>query len=128
MALMRSVSASGRWSSQRMTFLTRSLSCSSAGWWEKCGAVTGTGSSVSWVKTASEQVASKPMPLTDWGGTDEEARIRRTHLQMARQMSVVDCSWEGELAGRCQNKSGMGNLHSGREPAATCECPRWLRL
>jgi hypothetical protein len=44
------------------------------------------------VKTASEQVASKPIPLMAVGGIWEVVRVLRTQTLMARQMSVVDCS------------------------------------
>ena len=87
MALMVSVSARARWSSQRMT-LRSELSAL-----EKCGWVTETGWLVSDVKTAREQVASKPMPFTEVGGMREVVRMDRTQCVMARQMSVVDCSW-----------------------------------
>ena len=86
MALTSSVSCSGRWSSQSMTLRSEPSLV-------KSGPVTETGSSVSWVKTQREQVASKPRPLTFSGATPEEARTRRTQAQMQFQMSVVDCSW-----------------------------------
>ena len=86
MALTSVVSCSGRWSSQRMT-LRSSPSLVNE------GPVTETGSSVSWVKTQREQVASKPRPLTFSGATPESASTRRTQEVMRFQMSVVDCSW-----------------------------------
>ncbi|KAL6901388.1 hypothetical protein GGI43DRAFT_404814 [Trichoderma evansii] len=84
-ALIFSVSSTGRWSSQRMTL--RSLPSL-----EKSGPVTGIGSSVSLENTEREQVASKPMPLIWFGLTRDSCTTRRTHSQMQRQMSVVDCS------------------------------------
>jgi hypothetical protein len=47
---------------------------------------------VSYANTASEHVASKPIPLTEAGSAPELASTARTHVAMARQMSVVDCS------------------------------------
>jgi predicted nucleic acid-binding protein len=58
------------------------------------GPVTETGSSVSWVNTAREQVASKPMPRMECGSTLCWAIARWTDVQIQRQMSFVDCSYE----------------------------------
>ena len=86
MALMVSVSDSARWSSQRITLRSSPEALVNE------GPVTETGAAVSWVKTAREQVASKPMPLTVVGSMAEVARMRRTQAQMQFQMFVVDCS------------------------------------
>ena len=83
MALILAVSSIGRWSSQRTTL--QSLS--------KLGPVTETGSSVSWEKTAREQVASKAIPRIVPGLILCWFKIRCTEEQMHRHMSFVDCSY-----------------------------------
>ena len=83
-ALMRSASFSARWSAQSTILRSpRSPSC------EPRVTVIG---SPSQVVTASEQVASKPMPLTCLGETPDRAITSRTVVQMLFQTSVVDCS------------------------------------
>ena len=57
------------------------------------GPVTDTGSSVSWEKTAREQVASKPIPRTVDGLMLCWFSARWTDEQIHRQMSFVDCSY-----------------------------------
>jgi len=69
-------------SHQRIMFLLLSL---------KSGYETEIGSS-NWSITASEQVASKPIPLTDDGAIPESLTTRLVTLQQADQMSSVDCS------------------------------------
>ena len=58
----------------------------------KCGLVTETGSSVLCEKTAREHVASKPIPLINLGSIRLSERHCLTDLQIARHISVVDCS------------------------------------
>ena len=95
--MMVAVSASARWSSQRIMLRSSSESDTSEGVGEgvvvKEDRDTGMGASVSCARTAREQVASKPMPLMESGGAEERVRMRRMQVLMARQMSVVDCSW-----------------------------------
>ena len=62
------------------------------------------GSSVSRERTAREQVASMPKPLTERGSTRDSERIVRTQWQIADQMFCVDCSYVCELYVR-QNDS-----------------------
>lgn len=85
-ALIFLVSSTGRWSSQRMTL--RSLPSRLS----NLGPVTACGSSESSLKTAREQVASKPMPRTELGSMLCWDKARWTDWLMHRQMLVVDCS------------------------------------
>lgn len=71
-----------------MTFL------SLPSWLLNLGPVTQTGSSVSELKTVSEQVASKPMPRIVLGSMLCCDMARWIEEQMHFQMLVVDCSWD----------------------------------
>jgi len=107
-ALIFFVSSTGRWSSHNTTLWSfPDLS--------KWGAVTETGSSVSWVKTAREQVASKPMPRIEFESTLFWVTARRTEAQMLRQMSFVDCSYnnDGLSAQKSQRRRGETHVIAG---------------